>query len=74
MLEGDAAVSGAHNVGLDSADMLDIEHYCGAGGYRLCHEIIIEVNSQAGRRHIHNLAHVISAPHYRTAERGDGVA
>ena len=74
MLEGDAAVSWSHNVGLDSAYTLDIEHHGGAGGYRLRPEIIIEVDSHAGRRHIHNLAHVITALHYRAAEHSDDVA
>jgi len=74
MLEGYAAVAWAHNIGLDSAYTLNIEHYVGAGGHCLRHEIIIEVNSHAGRRQIHNLAHVIPAPHYRAAERGDGMA
>ena len=74
MLEGDTAVSWAHNVGLDSAYTLDIEHYGGAWGHRPCPELIIEVNSHAGRRHIHNLARVISAIHYRAAEIGDDVA
>ena len=74
MLEGDAAVSWSHNVGLDSAYTLDIEHHGGAGGYRLRPEIIIEVDSHAGRRHIHNPAGVIPAPHYGAAERGHGMA
>ena len=74
MLESDTAVAWAHNAGLDSSYTLNIEHYGGAGGHCLRYEIIIEVNSHAGRRQIHNLAHVIPAPHYRAAERGDGMA
>ncbi len=73
ILDSDAVDSRAHKLGLDSAYTLNIELDSGAGRW-LCLKLIIELNCHAGRRRIHNLARVISAPDDRAAERGDGAA